>query len=157
MGLGQAEQLCTLSVNICSCLYSTVQLSGASLASVYHNILARWHQNLSFLAPTPHNAVESIYREHNNWIRHWNPPPPGSPFFVRAQILRLSQNVVNDFSFSVLKPWQNSYVHFNMEFNIWSSQTKSSMEINAFAVCPLNISMIVSYRQSLLSSDSGIS
>ena len=32
MGLGEAEQLCTLSVDMCSCLYATVQLAGASLA-----------------------------------------------------------------------------------------------------------------------------
>ena len=34
MGLGQAEQLRTLSVDMYSCLYSTVQLPGASLALV---------------------------------------------------------------------------------------------------------------------------
>jgi hypothetical protein len=32
-GLDQAEQLCRLSVHMYSCLYSTVQLTGASLAS----------------------------------------------------------------------------------------------------------------------------
>ena len=34
MGFVQAEQLCTLSVDRCSCLLSTVQLPGVSLASV---------------------------------------------------------------------------------------------------------------------------
>ena len=34
MGLGQAEQLYTLILNMYGCLYSTVQLSGDSLASV---------------------------------------------------------------------------------------------------------------------------
>ena len=34
MGFGQAEQHCTHSVHMSSCLYSTVQLQGASLASV---------------------------------------------------------------------------------------------------------------------------
>ena len=34
MGLDQAEQLRTLDVHIYSCLYSIVQLTGASLASV---------------------------------------------------------------------------------------------------------------------------
>ena len=29
IGMGQAEQLCTLSLNMYSCLYSTVQLPGA--------------------------------------------------------------------------------------------------------------------------------
>ena len=32
--MGQVEQLCTLSVGRCSCLLSTVQVSGTSLASV---------------------------------------------------------------------------------------------------------------------------
>ena len=34
MGLGQDEQLCTLSVDMFSGLYSTLQLPGAGLASV---------------------------------------------------------------------------------------------------------------------------
>ena len=34
MGLGQAEQHCTFCVHVFSCVYSTVQLPGASLASV---------------------------------------------------------------------------------------------------------------------------
>ena len=33
IGFGQAEKLCTLSVDIHNCLYSTIQLPGASLAT----------------------------------------------------------------------------------------------------------------------------
>ena len=41
-GLGQAEQHCTLFVHISKCLYSTVQLPGATLASVSVGFYFGW-------------------------------------------------------------------------------------------------------------------